>query len=81
MHACSGHWAAAVRTEHCLSSSAQVLRGHPFIRNVCPFERGSGLLDDLLVSDFEFYPSLLVTFITRDGTGNPPLPLRCFPGL
>lgn len=74
MHAGSGPWADAVRTEHCLSSSA-------FIRNVCPFKRGSGLHDDLLVSGFGFYPSLLVTFITRDGTRDPPLPLRCFPGL
>lgn len=81
MHPFSGHWAAAVRTEHCLSSSTQVLSGHPLIRNFCPFERGSGLHDDLLVSEFEFYPSLLVAFITRDGTWDPPLPLRFFPGL
>lgn len=27
-----------------------------FIRNVCPFEQGSGLHDDLLVSDFAFCP-------------------------
>lgn len=82
MHPFSGHWAAAVRTEPCLSSSTQVLSGHPFIRNICPFERGSGLHADLLVSECEFYPSLLVAFIiARDGTQNPPLPLRCFPGL